>query len=871
MEQREQTDCICVKCSRVINNFKIKNMRSNCTSCRYCIVACCSCNSSCVYKCPLCPALHYKAKEVVSCYHKHPNPCSLACKCVSMDDFITKHLIGSIPLEQVTLRITGKRQRKHLEQGHFFDTTDGQTPKFLKTSTEFPQSGTLFGDLLGMEPIGGDAIPLDDDDENIDITGFNDEYVEDSQPTSTLSFESTDVTKIFDIEISKEMRKQSAEYLKKCSLSFSKLTRQPPILCKPLTKMKGVSPFRTLNCLDFTVNHFLRNNLSRISATKLINDLRTKYVTNGDIDIPYSYYEMMTALNSIDTMKPLPIAETNCSKSVIYNLSEIIANVLNNDQLMRRMVFTLAPDISNNTYITELYHSEGWNNAIRMMNYVAPDALPILMLLFYDDFRKYKLAPGYCGGLYVSVLNMERNLISRPENIFCLGLISSDDEYWEVMECVTKQFVELNSLKSVYCACVGSYVQVIARMGLFLADTPQRQDNCQMKRQNASVNCIVCFSDRNSCLNISKTLDPIDGIEIKPRTVENMRLLYAEWNEAYTDSTRRAIAKNYGLSPHLNQDGSFKENPLFQLYDLYKFDIYQDSPLDLFHIILKGVFPSHIEMLSNQLQTGELAYLKEKLKELGCSLKYEQREYWLGDHWLQFFKYTPFLYHKVLIEYKPSVAKTSHYSILVKGCRWMAILLSRNISQNDINDAEKLWMSWFTMLPKVFTVSEIANKPNFHNSSHLFEFARKWGPPVCYWARPFEHKHKVFKNLIAKSSHKDEMDWCGNRESIIQSLRFVYPHIKFHNYKEKEIKVNSNIRYVDGNDHTISYGVVQNVREDELDIIPLKCNEISDYHHCPRFQSMQRQEQITIPMNCFIEHFAVTDGYVNLYARLNAI
>jgi hypothetical protein len=62
MEQREQIACIFVKCSRVINKFEINNMRSNCTSCRYCIVASCFCNSSCVYKWPSCPVLYYKAK-----------------------------------------------------------------------------------------------------------------------------------------------------------------------------------------------------------------------------------------------------------------------------------------------------------------------------------------------------------------------------------------------------------------------------------------------------------------------------------------------------------------------------------------------------------------------------------------------------------------------------------------------------------------------------------------------------------------------------------------------------------------------------------------------------------------------------------------
>ncbi len=39
------------------------------------------------------------------------------------------------------------------------------------------------------------------------------------------------------------------------------------------------------------------------------------------------------------------------------------------------------------------------------------------------------------------------------------------------------------------------------------------------------------------------------------------------------------------------------------------------------------------------------------------------------------------------------------------------------------------------------------SKPNFHNSGHVFSFARRWGPPILYWSRPFT-KHPLKNSKV---------------------------------------------------------------------------------------------------------------------------
>lgn len=45
------------------------------------------------------------------------------------------------------------------------------------------------------------------------------------------------------------------------------------------------------------------------------------------------------------------------------------------------------------------------------------DSLPVCIMLYYDDFAKYRLVPGKSGGLYFSVLNFEKKQNAKLDNI----------------------------------------------------------------------------------------------------------------------------------------------------------------------------------------------------------------------------------------------------------------------------------------------------------------------------------------------------------------------------------------------------------------------------------------------------------------------
>ncbi len=175
----------------------------------------------------------------------------------------------------------------------------------------------------------------------------------------------------------------------------------------------------------------------------------------------------------------------------------------------------------------------------------------------------------------VAIVNMDRNLLSKPDNIFCLGLIDSEESYWPIMEDVVQQLEEL--YQPHYAKTPRGIVQVVTRFVIHLADTPQRNEVCSMGSHNSIVFCTHCMTTRGD-----------------PNEAELRRYTYML---ATTVTRRDEIQQEYGIKSNIVH-GTYVENPFFRLNKLYGFDIYRDSPIDPFHVILIGILPSTVDLMN---------------------------------------------------------------------------------------------------------------------------------------------------------------------------------------------------------------------------------------------------------------------------------
>ncbi len=89
----------------------------------------------------------------------------------------------------------------------------------------------------------------------------------------------------------------------------------------------------------------------------------------------------------------------------LYKVGEVISNILADDFLLSKICFS-SHDPDDHS-VSEMYESSEWHKIVKEITSRAADALPIGVLVFYDDFRKYRVLSGSCGGLYMSIVNMD--------------------------------------------------------------------------------------------------------------------------------------------------------------------------------------------------------------------------------------------------------------------------------------------------------------------------------------------------------------------------------------------------------------------------------------------------------------------------------
>jgi hypothetical protein len=465
-------------------------------------------------------------------------------------------------------------------------------------------------------------------------------------------------------------------------------------------------------------------------------------------------------------------APSNSKNSVCYHIREILANILINKNTLQNMVFC---SNKGHEFVDEIYKSSGWTRFFSHER-VASDELPIVLLLFYDDMAKYRFAPAKMGGLYMAILNTHRDLLSQLDNIFCVGLIHDETNFDGIID---ELVTELEELYQPHLAhTVHGKIKIRTMLGLFLADTPQRNEICHMKKPNAFCQCIHCLGNKDSA-----SAKPVShgGPQVLRRSAPKMRELWNEWRNKPNAESKKQFAKENGLKPPKNGQ---LETPMYRLYDLYGFDIHEQMPVEFLHVAIIGLFADHVELLFESLSASK----RRKFEQIHATCKLNNRElrpfssrgYWMGEEWLEFLAVAPFLMSKMLNDEQDDVI-SRRIKAFILHCKWLQIMLQRSLSIPQINRAEDICVEWRAEMVLLYPQSNLVlHKANFHNILHVFPFAREWGPPILYWCRQFEQKHKVFRQFVKEGNHHNDEVWAANRHNILLSLYWVYENRNTH-------------------------------------------------------------------------------------------
>jgi len=543
--------------------------------------------------------------------------------------------------------------------------------------------------------------------------------------------------------------------------------------------------------------------------------------------------------------------------------------------------------LTDNDQVSEFWQSEEMRN---ILSKYTSDTAVFIVLIYYDDFKKFKWVTGGCGALYFTLLNFNRQYMSKLKSIFPLALLNTEEEYLLAMQHVVKELIELHKYHTIHFAGANGQIKCAVHLGINSVDHLQRTISCAMSSPiSQKASCCSCHCTQEDIVKPPSVTTGDNGVNLtNKRTVAYMKEGYEQYNQATTQVDKNKILSTYGL--RLFEYGGDKEpvrrytNPFWTLFDQLQIDIHDISPVDYFHVEILGLLRKHFKLLYEtvftEAQRTELDRIvgtyKVNNKKLPSLKGYK---YWNGEVWLQLFSVAPFALNSFFNTNKiPNWFQ--HLDCWNLHSLYVTKLVQASLSFAEIDHAKSVCLKWRQLMIDLYAEEKYGRKkfhfPNFHSILHVFDQAKRFGPPVLYWTRPFEHKHTVFRQFIQQSNKKNVEKWSIEREILIENTKYLFAeavNIRIPSVKNgsKKLKVEDKIVFRNENNEKKYGSVIEVMQDGAVKLlewnVPLNC---STRTKCTKFELsfITEGRVVVVHRRQLIHRFTITDKYINRYSVL---
>jgi len=653
-----------------------------------------------------------------------------------------------------------------------------------------------------------------------------------------------------------------------------------PTISVPERDQSIFAYFPTFEFFHFAIVDYMMNGVSDRQAGVILNSLLKVYLKDNfemQQSLPQNMGDLKQHLNKLPIGAQLDYNNSKYRKLSVpqFSLADLVARTLNSNELLSQMQFHSNRNIE--TGVAQFVESESFKKLAAKCD---PDSLPIAVMLFYDDFRKNRLSPGKCGGLYAVILNLNRKQRSKPVNIFGIALIENEDEYYNALYNVTVELKELFKPHQAKLALFNAFAKIQVVCPLVLADMPQRHDNCCLLSLTSNNGACCHCNESSSRLGKTPTKNGSQTVFTKSlRTVPEMRNLYQKYNSIAIESKKAEMRSTYGIKFWVDTHGNTITNPLWELYDLYGVDAFEAHVVDFFHVTVLGLLRKHFKlMLKRVFNEADKQYIEAELKlhsVAGFSLPaLKNVKFWNGDHWLRFMAISPLILSELMCG---DAGMKQHFECWVQHIDWLLIMLKPKLSKAEILTAEQMCWNWrkkmVQLYPKVAGKDKVAT-PNFHAILHVFPQALMYGPPVLYWARPFEHKHAIYRGYMANSNNFNVGKFCMVKEKMLDCALYLYPNIKIMKPLRKQAR--SDILPDDYvkclADNRTYYCKVVSINSEQAIVLTYDVKESvtekHSVHNCLVLSTMATAVR-TVPKAAIFGRFSVVYGFINRFEVLD--
>ena len=616
--------------------------------------------------------------------------------------------------------------------------------------------------------------------------------------------------------------------------------------------------FKSEEELKFIHKHYLHFGATVQHLNQIIKDLKDEWQSPLHVRavLPNNYQEIYRAKCK------LPVLKTK--KHGNFSLFEQIQRNLSMDpEFLCKMKFF--PESSEK--VSEFIQTPRFKE---IFDACRADELPLPILLYTDGFRKFRSVFGAATAIYYTFLNVPKMENAKLNNIFTLSLCKSEFRVYQTIsdvlaEVLNKETVDIK-LNS------GKILKLRPFIAMDAGDMPQRHHNLHM---------LSFKSPKAVCFRCPITEEQIAGdIMLPPRDMMSWKeklLYYINLKQFPADFIQNDInprlkikeLEEEGVRLHANnQSGNAVLIPYPSYFDFPCYDPFLDKIEDLFHIELMGLFPKHFKQLQKAICGTDTKSLRNFGVKYGINIK--GCKYWNGDQWIVFIMKSVFILDEFC---KGNENHKKHLICWEKHVQCFMILVQEEMTASDVEKARQMCLDWRRRFVELYPHK--TKLPNFHAILHAIDDIPRFGPPIIYWVRNFEHKHKQYRGIIDLSNFKNVEANAMEKEEMSRIINLMFPYLK------QDIFVQSgayqNLKKGDFVELRMGNGSIRiaQVIQPQLTAVTLKIFGAEVQTH-ERIQKAVKISTLTVaktsldlPYNAIVRKLLPIGDYLNPYVVLN--
>ncbi|KAG2370656.1 hypothetical protein C9374_007569 [Naegleria lovaniensis] len=309
-------------------------------------------------------------------------------------------------------------------------------------------------------------------------------------------------------------------------------------------------PFESFEelCCFMLINHF---GISKQAYNFMIQMLKSTFKDRPELMKLFVSYDTLKARgNNLNPQKPMQFNDN----FILYSVQDTIRNMLMDPYLVNQLC--LNREKHQQQFATKQpFQSKIFN---KILEKCQSDIFPLVMLIYVDDFVKFRTKSTSTCGVYSSLLNFNSDFMRKLESISLLGFSKTHCDFWTMTSHLMKEINHLDGeIIEIEDPSTGESRKFQIVVAGFLWDTVEKMYSLQLMKEECS-RCEGIYDNQHKtpdCLFGASTIeDPKYVTHFEKRNIFEANTVINSIDLRSNDRT-----KDKGFKPLIWEEMQFKD------------------------------------------------------------------------------------------------------------------------------------------------------------------------------------------------------------------------------------------------------------------------------------------------------------------------